>query len=133
MPASRKTTKADKSEPVNNGGFAIIETGGKQYRVTVGDIIKIEKSLLAFRPDALQIKELIEQKSKDRPGQEISIDFSLVNFISRSFADEILKALQALENNGLKITLVGLAEEPGKLLEIVRNSRAKIKMESAAV
>lgn len=61
------------------------------------------------------------------------IDFSLVNFISRSFADEILKALQALENNGLKITLVGLAEEPKKLLEIVKNSRAKIKMESAAV
>lgn len=27
----------------NNGSFAIIETGGKQYRVTVGDTIKIEK------------------------------------------------------------------------------------------
>jgi large subunit ribosomal protein L21 len=29
--------------PANNGAFAVIETGGKQYRVTVGDTIKIEK------------------------------------------------------------------------------------------
>lgn len=28
---------------VANGTFAVIETGGKQYRVSVGDVIKIEK------------------------------------------------------------------------------------------
>lgn len=44
MPATKKVVKkALKSEPVNNGAFAIIETGGKQYRVAVGDTIKIEK------------------------------------------------------------------------------------------
>ncbi|MEK7200760.1 MAG: 50S ribosomal protein L21 [Patescibacteria group bacterium] len=41
MAEVKKTTK--KVKPVNNGGFAIIETGGKQYRVAVGDTIKIEK------------------------------------------------------------------------------------------
>lgn len=35
---SIKTGKLDE-----NGGFAVIETGGKQYRVAVGDSIKIEK------------------------------------------------------------------------------------------
>lgn len=38
-----KTKKVAKTKPVNNGSFAIIETGGKQYRVAVGDTIKIEK------------------------------------------------------------------------------------------
>jgi large subunit ribosomal protein L21 len=28
--------------PASNGSFAIIETGGKQYRVSVGDTIKVE-------------------------------------------------------------------------------------------
>jgi large subunit ribosomal protein L21 len=32
-----------KAEAVNNGSFAVIETGGKQYRVAVDDTIKIEK------------------------------------------------------------------------------------------
>lgn len=57
MPASKKTTKdepvkaskpkkaaktvAEKTE--KTGGFAIIETGGKQYKVAVGDTIKVEK------------------------------------------------------------------------------------------
>lgn len=39
--AKKKTTK--KSAPKKADGFAVIETGGKQYKVSVGDIIKIEK------------------------------------------------------------------------------------------
>lgn len=42
-----KTTKITKSKvaakPVNTSGFAIIETGGKQYKVEAGETIKIEK------------------------------------------------------------------------------------------
>lgn len=43
LPKAKKATKTSKVEPVNNSGFAIIETGGKQYRVSVGDTIQIEK------------------------------------------------------------------------------------------
>lgn len=39
---SKKTAKA-LQQAQGNSGFAIIETGGKQYRVAVGDTIKIEK------------------------------------------------------------------------------------------
>jgi len=58
MPVTKKTAKtAPKKTPTKVGephsakatrgdsGFAIIETGGKQYRVSVGDSIKIEKIL----------------------------------------------------------------------------------------
>jgi large subunit ribosomal protein L21 len=54
MPEAKKTTKTkdfSKKTPAvkagvkapDDGAFAIIETGGKQYRVSVGDSIKIEK------------------------------------------------------------------------------------------
>jgi large subunit ribosomal protein L21 len=41
-PKTKRAVKAVKTGAIN-GSFAIIETGGKQYRVAVGDIIKIEK------------------------------------------------------------------------------------------
>jgi len=41
-PASAKAMAAKEKQP-NSGTFAVIETGGKQYRVAVGDTIKIEK------------------------------------------------------------------------------------------
>ena len=42
--ASKKVPEKAKAEKVvNNGSFAVIENGGKQYRVAVGDSIKIEK------------------------------------------------------------------------------------------
>ncbi|PIR40269.1 MAG: 50S ribosomal protein L21 [Candidatus Zambryskibacteria bacterium CG10_big_fil_rev_8_21_14_0_10_34_34] len=38
-----KISKAKKTKiPAEKGGFAVIEAGGKQYRVFVGDVIKIE-------------------------------------------------------------------------------------------
>lgn len=43
-PKAIKSPKAKTSEAV--GAFAIIETGGKQYRVSVGDTVKIEKVIV---------------------------------------------------------------------------------------
>lgn len=41
MATATKTTKTKKTEAAD--AFAVIKTGGKQYRVSVGDSIKIEK------------------------------------------------------------------------------------------
>ena len=42
----KKVAKTVETETVEqNGSFAVIETGGKQYRVAVGDVIKVEKIL----------------------------------------------------------------------------------------
>ncbi len=40
MATAKTTTKKTKSESTE---FAVIETGGKQYKVAVGDVLKIEK------------------------------------------------------------------------------------------
>jgi large subunit ribosomal protein L21 len=36
-------TKITKKEDKSNKEFAVIETGGKQYKVSVGDVVRIEK------------------------------------------------------------------------------------------
>ncbi len=48
--AAKKPTKQEKEVKVNttapkanDGSFAVIETGGKQYKVSVGDTLKVEK------------------------------------------------------------------------------------------
>jgi large subunit ribosomal protein L21 len=38
-----KSAKTPKIKPETTAGFAIIETGGKQYQVAAGETIKIEK------------------------------------------------------------------------------------------
>lgn len=45
--ATKKAQTQSKTAPktVNSGAFAVIMTGGKQYKVRVGDIVKIEKIL----------------------------------------------------------------------------------------
>ena len=40
MATAKKTTKDSKSESKE---FAVILTGGKQYKVAVGDVLKVEK------------------------------------------------------------------------------------------
>lgn len=42
MPA-KKTIKTTKKVAKNTGAFAVIMTGGKQYKVSVGETLKIEK------------------------------------------------------------------------------------------
>ncbi len=41
--ATKTTTKAKKVSAPKTGEFAVIETGGKQYKVMVGEVLKIEK------------------------------------------------------------------------------------------
>lgn len=42
-PKTSKDAQAGKTAPKNSDDFAVIETGGKQYTVSVGDVLKIEK------------------------------------------------------------------------------------------
>lgn len=59
MAETKKTTKRASKAPVKvakpkaekavANGFAIIETGGKQYRVAMGEVIKIEKILGEYK------------------------------------------------------------------------------------
>jgi large subunit ribosomal protein L21 len=43
MPKTTKTTPKTKKPVAENKEFAVIFTGGKQYKVAVGDVLKVEK------------------------------------------------------------------------------------------
>lgn len=63
---AKKTTKTPEATK-SDAGFAIIETGGKQYRVSVGDILKIEKIKGDFAPNSQIVfdKVLLVDDGKD--------------------------------------------------------------------
>lgn len=44
MPKTIKTTTKTKKAAPENKEFAVIFTGGKQYKVSVGDVLKVEKT-----------------------------------------------------------------------------------------
>ena len=87
----------------SNGAFAVIETGGKQYRVAVGDSIKIEK----IKADSA--KGFVEPKEGD------SVVFDKVFLI----------------DNGSDSTDIGTpyiegAKVSGTLVEIGRNAKVMV-------
>jgi len=43
MTDATKATKTEAKKADKPAGFIVFETGGKQYRVTAGDVVKIEK------------------------------------------------------------------------------------------
>lgn len=47
--ATTKEKKGTKATTAKEGIFAVIETGGKQYKVSEGDVIKIEKIKGTFK------------------------------------------------------------------------------------
>ena len=58
-PASVKTTAAKEKAPKSSGAdFAVIETGGKQYGVTSGQTIKIEK-MLAKNNESMKVGDSV--------------------------------------------------------------------------
>ncbi len=48
-PKEKATPKVAKKLESKNGGFAVIATGGKQYKVAEGDFLKIEKIIGDFK------------------------------------------------------------------------------------
>lgn len=59
MISATKTTKTKKAAS-STDAFAVIKTGGKQYRVSVGDAVKIEKVKGDFKKgDAISFEEVL--------------------------------------------------------------------------
>lgn len=98
----KKADPATKKVP-SNDGFAVIETGGKQYRVSVGDSIKIEK----IKADSA--KGSVEPKEGDK-----------------LIFDKVL-----LVDNGADVTDVGTpylegAKVSGTIVEIGRSKKVTV-------
>lgn len=72
------------------------------------DFIQIEKKYLFFREDAKNLAEYIYKKNRENKSKIIFLDFSRVDFMSRSFADEFLNILSELKMKGIEVKLVYL-------------------------
>ncbi len=74
---TEKTTKTavKKATPKNEGSsaFAVIETGGKQYRVAEGDLIKVEK-MDAKAGDKIKFDKVLMTGS----GENINLGFPIL-------------------------------------------------------
>jgi large subunit ribosomal protein L21 len=86
--------------PALNGGFAVIETGGKQYRVAVGDAIKIEK-----------LKEAASAKAT-APKEGDSVVF-----------DKVLLIDNGIDSTDIGTPYIDGAKVSGTLVEIGRNAK----------
>lgn len=85
--------------------------------------IKIKKKYLIFRSDINEVFKNITQK------KNIHLDFSQVKFISRSFADEFLNAVNELKTKKAVIKIINLKPQFKKLINRVRKTKEEIKKE----
>lgn len=68
-------------------------------------LIKIRKKYLIFREQAQNIKRAVLKKLKERDVSLVFLDFSQVHFVSRSFADELLKIITGFQEKNKKIII----------------------------
>lgn len=83
------------------------------------NIISIKKRFLAFREEAEKIGKI----GKKTSGGNIYFDFSKVDFVSRSFADELLNVIRESK----RIKIINLKPHLANFFEIVKNSKEKIR------
>lgn len=97
------------------------------------NVIKIEKKYLAFREDAKKIMRRAQGERADKKARSFVLDFSQVEFMSRSFADEFLNSVNALENSGGKVTIVNLKPALQEFVARIDERKQTMKKEMAAV
>lgn len=96
--------------------------------------VKIEKRRLFFRDDAKAVLRAIQKKVLGATLKNAFLDFSSVEFISRSFADELLHIVHELKNKGVrvgfthvKVPLQGFMNRVQKKKEHIRKEVAGFK------
>jgi len=92
-------------------------------------IIKIQKKYLVFREEAKKLKKLLNQELERSDVKSIYLDFNKVNFISRSFADQLLELLILYKVKHINIKLINLKPDIEKIIKLVKKTKEKIKKE----
>lgn len=91
----------------------------KTPTIPVIDILQSE--ILATRSAASLIRERIE--SLPSSWQKISLDFSGVEFASRSFVDGLMKLRSDFEKERIDITLSNLSRQFQEMVDLVKESK----------
>ena len=89
--------------------------------------IQIKKKELFFREEANRLAESIYKKIKRDKLKNIFLDFSNVEFMSRSFVDEFLNKIEELERESIKIQLIHLKPCLNEFINHVRKTKSKIQ------
>jgi len=97
--------------------------------------IKLDR-LISNNISSREAIQLIEDKifclSKSED-LDISLDFSNINFISKSFADEVLKLEQKLKNKKIHSVSINLNDNVRKMLKISVNRKKKKQIKKKIV
>lgn len=91
------------------------------------NFIQIKKKRLIFRHQARELTQIIHQKIKTKNLKAVNLDFSGVDFISRSFVDEFLNGLNELEKKGAKVKFFNLRPVLQKFIVRVKKVKNKIR------
>ncbi len=91
------------------------------------DFILIKKKRLFFRDDARKLIQLICQKAKKNNSKAIYLDFSGVDFFSRSFIDEFLNGINKIERAGVKVRFLNLRPVLQEFIARVKKMKSKIR------
>jgi anti-anti-sigma regulatory factor len=62
--------------------------------------ISIQKEYISFRTEVENIEAMVKKELKKNSTAVIALDFSIVKFISRSFADELLNMTEKFSGKG---------------------------------
>lgn len=84
-------------------------------------------ALISSRQAAkLLTKESLERLS-EQDKKKVALNFEEVEFVSRSFVDELLDSIEKFKNRGLEVEVDNANSPISQMLELVRNSRAQVK------
>jgi len=89
--------------------------------------IQTKKKRLIFRDDAKRLIRLVRQKVKEEKLKVAYLDFSSVDFMSRSFVDEFLNGLSDLEKVNVKVQFLNLQTALQEFILRVKNVKSKIR------
>ncbi len=82
--------------------------------------IPVKKKRLIFREDAKKLVQFAHQKV-------VYLDFSNVDFFSRSFVDEFLNCISELERAGVKVHFLNLRPALREFIVRVKKMKSKIR------
>ena len=89
--------------------------------------IQIKKKYLFFREDAKNLLDSIYKKEKEGGLKIIFLDFSCVDFMSRSFIDEFLNILNELRKEGIEVKITCLKTDLLGFISRVKKTKIRIR------
>ena len=95
-------------------------------KLMTNNSIKIKKNYLLFREHAKNIFNALPRNVQPRT---VNLDFSELNFMSRSFVDELLTTITRSRNKKFFIKIVNLKPSLKKFFNQVKKTKEKIQKE----